>query len=86
MLLRSESHDVVKVLTTHHGKGVLMESLWISANYPEAEIIKQSLVSLDVVPGLEKTEFEGAPFDVVEILLQTEKAKTIYFEISSFMS
>jgi hypothetical protein len=83
-LLRSTTHDLVKIKAHSHRLGVRAEYEWIRRNYPSGEWQGQALSTLDLLTDGREYDSSQIHFDVVTVMLPGGRAKQICFDISDF--
>ena len=83
-LMRSVSHDVVKIAAHTHDLGVMAEYEWVRRRYPDSNVEMQSLVSYKFPRRAEKSKQKEIYFDRLKIKLADSRNKEVYFDISSF--
>jgi hypothetical protein len=81
-LLRTASHDVVKLYAHSHELGVAAEYRWVSNKYPKSKIQEQALTSLELLTG-DKGQIH---FDRMTIKLPDGHTKVLFFDISTFFN
>jgi hypothetical protein len=83
-LLKTISHDVLKIKAHSHEVGVASEYKYINKFYPSCTLIRQSLTTLDLLKKSKKYDIDQVHFDVIKISLIDGREKEILFDISSF--
>lgn len=85
-LLKSLSHDVLKINAHTHKVGVASEYRYINKCYPNHKVISQGLSTLDLLKKSQKYDIDQVHFDVITIVLNDGREKQILFDISSFFN
>jgi hypothetical protein len=80
-LLRSTTHDVIKLNAHTHILGVTAEYAWVKKAYPGSEVQRQALTTLELMT---KKKSRDVHFDCLTVKLADGHIKEVFFDISSF--